>query len=129
MREGKDDAMLAARRSGAGQSGAENGREVNVGSVVKSMGLVFGDIGTSPIYTLAVIFLTTPPTEQNILGVLSLIIWTLILIITGQCARLAMSPGRKGGGYRAPRAPPPRSSGGDGLRVSSRSSASSAYPS
>ena len=62
------------------------------------MGLVFGDIGTSPIYTLAVIFLTTPATEQNILGVLSLIIWTLILIITGQYAWLAMSLGKKGEG-------------------------------
>ncbi|RPI68358.1 MAG: hypothetical protein EHM47_14600, partial [Ignavibacteriales bacterium] len=29
--------------------------------VIKAMGLVFGDIGTSPIYTLTVIFLLTPP--------------------------------------------------------------------
>ncbi|HIH03066.1 MAG TPA: KUP/HAK/KT family potassium transporter [Methanoregulaceae archaeon] len=98
MRGGRDDALLSARRTETKQSAAENGREVNVGSVVKSMGLVFGDIGTSPIYTLAVIFLTTPPTEQNILGVLSLIIWTLILIITGQYAWLAMSLGKKGEG-------------------------------
>lgn len=62
------------------------------------MGLVFGDIGTSPIYTLAVIFLAAPPTEQNITGVLSLIIWTLILIISGQYAWLAMSLGKKGEG-------------------------------
>lgn len=33
------------------------------GGVVKSMGLVFGDIGTSPIYTLTVIFALTKPTR------------------------------------------------------------------
>jgi len=98
MRGGKGNALLAARGARAGQTSAENDREANVGSVIKSMGLVFGDIGTSPIYTLAVIFLTTAPTEQNILGVLSLIIWTLILIITGQYAWLAMSLGKKGEG-------------------------------
>jgi KUP system potassium uptake protein len=97
MRGGKDAALLAARRMRAWQPAAGD-REANVGSIVKSMGLVFGDIGTSPIYTLAVIFLTMPPTEQNILGVLSLIIWTLILIITGQYAWLAMSLGKKGEG-------------------------------
>ena len=32
--------------------------------VVKSMGLVFGDIGTSPIYTLTAIFLLIPPTPR-----------------------------------------------------------------
>jgi KUP system potassium uptake protein len=77
---------------------SENGHDQGVKSVIKSMGLVFGDIGTSPIYTLAVIFLTAAPTEQNIIGVLSLIIWTLILIITGQYAWLAMSLGKKGEG-------------------------------
>ena len=52
--------------------------------VVKSLGLVFGDIGTSPIYTIGVILLFILPTEKNILGVLSLIFWSLFLIITVQ---------------------------------------------
>ena len=117
-----DDATLAARQEGTGRTGAENGRKVNVASVVKSMGLVFGDIGTSPIYTLAVIFLTTSPTEQNILGVLSLIIWTLILIITGQYAWLAMSLGKKGeGGTIVLRDSSSRFSRRGGPRVSSPS--------
>ena len=42
--------------------------------IVKSMGLVFGDIGTSPIYTLTAIFLLIPPTPDNVMGILSLII-------------------------------------------------------
>lgn len=65
---------------------------------VKSMGLVFGDIGTSPIYTLTVIFLLTKPTEPHIIGVLSLIIWTLIIIVTLEYTWLAMSLSNKGEG-------------------------------
>src|SRR3990172_10123348 len=66
--------------------------------VVKSLGVVFGDIGTSPIYTLSVIFLFLAPTPNNILGVLSLIIWTLIILVTVEYAWLAMSLGKKGEG-------------------------------
>ena len=66
--------------------------------VINSMGLVFGDIGTSPIYTLTVIFLLTKPTEAHVIGVLSLIVWTLIILVTLEYAWLAMSLGKKGEG-------------------------------
>jgi KUP system potassium uptake protein len=66
--------------------------------IVRSLGLVFGDIGTSPIYTLTVIFLALKPTEPNVVGVLSLIIWTLTILVTVEYAWLAMSLGEKGEG-------------------------------
>jgi len=66
--------------------------------IIKSLGVVFGDIGTSPIYTLSVIFLLIQPTAQNVMGVLSLIIWTLVLLVTVQYSWLAMSLGKKGEG-------------------------------
>ena len=66
--------------------------------IIRSLGLVFGDIGTSPIYTLTVIILLTKPTEENIFGVLSLIVWTLIILVTVEYAWLAMSLGRRGEG-------------------------------
>ncbi len=66
--------------------------------IVKSLGLVFGDIGTSPIYTLTVIFLLTKPTEAHVIGILSLIVWTLIILVTVQYVWLAMSLGHKGEG-------------------------------
>jgi len=66
--------------------------------VVKSLGLVFGDIGTSPIYTMGVILLMILPTEDNILGVLSLIFWSLILVISIQYVWMAMNLGFKGEG-------------------------------
>jgi KUP system potassium uptake protein len=71
----------------------------SVREAIKSLGIVFGDIGTSPIYTLYVIFiLPLAPTASNILGVLSLIVWTLITIVTVQYAWLAMSLSQKGEG-------------------------------
>jgi KUP system potassium uptake protein len=66
--------------------------------VVKSMGLVFGDIGTSPIYALAAIFFFILPTEYNIMGMLSLIIWTMTTLVTLQYTYLAMHLGKKGEG-------------------------------
>ncbi|HOE16380.1 MAG TPA: KUP/HAK/KT family potassium transporter [Syntrophorhabdaceae bacterium] len=67
-------------------------------SVIKSLGLVFGDIGTSPIYTLTVIFLLLQPTHDNVMGVLSLVIWTLTVLVSIEYAWLAMSLGEKGEG-------------------------------
>jgi KUP system potassium uptake protein len=74
------------------------GNDSSLKGITKSLGLVFGDIGTSPIYTLTVIFLLTKPTETNIAGVLSLIFWTLITLVTVEYAWLAMSLGKKGEG-------------------------------
>lgn len=67
-------------------------------SIIRSLGLVFGDIGTSPIYTLTVIFVLLKPTVPNVVGVLSLIVWTLILLVTIQYAWLAMGLSRRGEG-------------------------------
>ena len=66
--------------------------------IVKSMGLVFGDIGTSPIYALTAIFLLIPPTPQNVMGILSLIVWTLTILVTVEYTYLAMHLGKKGEG-------------------------------
>ena len=73
-------------------------RRADALSAVKAAGLVFGDIGTSPIYTLTVVLALVPRTPEAVLGVLSLIIWTLIMVVTVQYAWLAMSLGKKGEG-------------------------------
>ena len=74
------------------------GDNVSIQGIVKSMGLVFGDIGTSPIYTLTAIFLLIPPTPQNVIGILSLIFWTLTILVTVEYTYLAMHLGKKGEG-------------------------------
>ncbi len=52
---------------------------------VAAIGVVFGDIGTSPLYTMKEAFggrYGMPPTHDNVLGVLSLIFWSLIVVVT-----------------------------------------------
>lgn len=66
--------------------------------VIRSLGVVFGDIGTSPIYTMTVIFSLIPATTSNIIGILSLITWTLIMLVFVQYAWLATSLSHKGEG-------------------------------
>jgi KUP system potassium uptake protein len=53
--------------------------------VIGALGVVYGDIGTSPLYAMRECFSgphAIPPTPDNILGVLSLIIWSLLLIVS-----------------------------------------------
>src|SRR5918995_436999 len=47
-----------------------------------AVGVVYGDIGTSPLYTIRECFFgshSVPPTHDNVLGVLSLIIYALLI--------------------------------------------------
>jgi len=66
--------------------------------IIKALGLVFGDIGTSPIYTLTIVFFLLKPTESNIIGVLSLIVWTMTILVSLQYTWLAMSLSIRGEG-------------------------------
>ena len=49
-----------------------------------ALGVVFGDIGTSPLYTMRECIAHLPPVDQTagVLGVLSLIFWSLVLIVS-----------------------------------------------
>jgi KUP system potassium uptake protein len=57
-----------------------------------ALGVVFGDIGTSPLYTLKTVIALAGdnPTPEVVLGVVSLISWTLILITTIKYVIVAM---------------------------------------
>jgi KUP system potassium uptake protein len=56
-----------------------------------ALGVVFGDIGTSPLYTLkTVLAMTGNASQHNVLGVLSLIIWTLIIVTSVKYVSFAM---------------------------------------
>jgi KUP system potassium uptake protein len=58
-----------------------------------ALGVVFGDIGTSPLYTFKTVLALTggQPIPEVILGALSLIIWTLIVVTTVKYVIIAMS--------------------------------------
>ena len=66
------------------------------------MGVVFGDIGTSPLYTLNVAAKSASPTGQitpeAVLGIVSLIFWSLIIVISFKYAILIMRADNHGEG-------------------------------
>jgi len=65
-----------------------------------ALGIVFGDIGTSPLYTLKTVLSMTvgTPTPEVVLGVLSLIVWTLIIVTSVKYVVFAMSIDNDGEG-------------------------------
>jgi KUP system potassium uptake protein len=67
---------------------------------LSALGIVFGDIGTSPLYTLKTVLDLTggTPTPDVVLGVLSLILWTLIIITSVKYVIFAMSIDNDGEG-------------------------------
>jgi KUP system potassium uptake protein len=67
---------------------------------LSALGIVFGDIGTSPLYTLKTVLNLTggTPTPDIILGVLSLILWTLIIVTSVKYVTVAMSIDNDGEG-------------------------------
>jgi KUP system potassium uptake protein len=83
-----------------------------------ALGVVYGDIGTSPLYALRECFFgshAVPPTHANVLGVLSLIIYSLLLVISIKYVALVMLADNQGeGGVLALTALVPGRGGGRG---------------
>ncbi len=66
-----------------------------------AIGIVFGDIGTSPLYTLGTVFNSDaglPVTAGNIVGVVSLIVWSLLIVVSLKYVTLIMRAGNAGEG-------------------------------
>jgi KUP system potassium uptake protein len=65
-----------------------------------AIGVVYGDIGTSPLYAFKEVFASghVPITPENILGVLSLFFWTLTLIVSIKYVALIMRADNHGEG-------------------------------
>lgn len=70
-----------------------------MGLALSAIGVVFGDIGTSPLYALKEVFLAGVPIDQaHVLGVLSLVFWSLMLVVTVKYAIFIMRADNKGEG-------------------------------
>jgi KUP system potassium uptake protein len=84
-----------------------------------TVGVVYGDIGTSPLYTVRECFFgshSVPVTDENVLGVLSLIIYALLVVISVKYIAIVMRADNRGeGGILALAALVPQSNGGNGL--------------
>jgi KUP system potassium uptake protein len=69
--------------------------------VIAAIGVVFGDIGTSPLYTLRECFTGAhglPLTEGNVYGILSVIFWAIMIIVTLKYVTLIMRADNRGEG-------------------------------
>jgi KUP system potassium uptake protein len=69
--------------------------------VIGAIGVVYGDIGTSPLYTLRQCFTAShhlPLTAENVMGILSIIFWALIIIVTLKYITLIMRADNRGEG-------------------------------
>ena len=78
----------------ANGSGANGAIPFSLGMVLVTLGVVYGDIGTSPMYTLKSIVSNNgglaTVSEDMILGALSLVIWTMTLVTTVKYVVIAM---------------------------------------
>jgi KUP system potassium uptake protein len=66
-----------------------------------ALGVVYGDIGTSPLYTMKEVFAGNHPiplTPENVLGILSLILWSLIVIVSIKYVIFIMRADNRGEG-------------------------------
>jgi KUP system potassium uptake protein len=82
---------------------AEARRTVGAAVVLAALGVVFGDIGTSPIYTVQTAFDPSNPrpvdaTVEGVYGLVSLIFWAVTLIVTVKYVLLVMSADDDGEG-------------------------------
>jgi KUP system potassium uptake protein len=97
---------IAAAHGGSIAANGNSEAPVQVGFwalTLGSIGVVYGDIGTSPLYALRESLLAAlgpgnPVSEPVVLGILSLIIWALLLVVTAKYVLILLRADNKGEG-------------------------------
>ncbi len=84
--------------SSSTSTSSDNSVKVALG--LGALGVVFGDIGTSPLYTIRECLATLPPAEHAVavLGVLSLIAWSLIMVVSVKYTLFVLRADNRGEG-------------------------------
>ena len=90
---------MVGQQTMQGESPAETRRRLRT-LALGAIGVVFGDIGTSPLYTMKETLGThgMTPTEPAVLGVLSLVFWALIMVVSLKYVTFVMRADNKGEG-------------------------------
>jgi len=86
---------------GVGAAAIGSGQKSLAPLVIGAIGVVYGDIGTSPLYTLRECFTGPhglPLTTGNVFGILSLIFWAITIIVTLKYVTLIMRADNRGEG-------------------------------
>jgi KUP system potassium uptake protein len=80
----------------------KNGKQRLATLTLAALGIVYGDIGTSPLYSMKEVFggahHPVPITPDNVLGILSLFFWSLIVVVTIKYVSFIMRANNKGEG-------------------------------
>lgn len=76
----------------------ENSHKVSVAGLIVALGIIYGDIGTSPLYVVKAIIKGREISEQLIYGGLSCIVWTITLLTTVKYVTLALRADNNGEG-------------------------------
>jgi hypothetical protein len=63
-----------------------------------TLGVIYGDIGTSPLYVLKTVFSEADATDRNIIGSISLVIWVVFVLVTIKYITLILRADNKGEG-------------------------------
>ncbi|MDO8542712.1 MAG: KUP/HAK/KT family potassium transporter [Opitutaceae bacterium] len=81
-------------------SPAPQGKTAQLALGLGALGVVFGDIGTSPLYTIRECLHALPPAEHavGVLGVLSLIVWSLIMVVSVKYTQFVLRADNRGEG-------------------------------
>ncbi len=78
---------------------AHTAKHPGAGLIVGALGVVYGDIGTSPLYTVRAALSTLPQVQpEQILGVLSLLFWMLMLVVSLKYVILILRADNRGEG-------------------------------
>jgi KUP system potassium uptake protein len=91
----------AAAEMGNGNDADAGARKGALGLAIGALGVVYGDIGTSPLYAFKEAFAGAhhvPLNHDNVLGILSLIFWALFLIVTVKYVAFIMRADNRGEG-------------------------------
>jgi KUP system potassium uptake protein len=94
----RDSARTNATTHSAGARGTARGA-----LVIGALGVVFGDIGTSPLYTIQTVFNPNDPhpvtaTAESVFGIISLIFWSVTIVVTLTYVLLVMRADNDGEG-------------------------------
>ena len=73
--------------------------KIKIAGLIITLGIVYGDLGTSPLYTMQAIMQSTPQIDQSfILGALSCVFWTIMLEATFKYVFITLKASNKGEG-------------------------------
>ncbi|HET9074843.1 MAG TPA: KUP/HAK/KT family potassium transporter [Solirubrobacteraceae bacterium] len=94
------DAPRDAHPTGAAAGESGGSRAAAAALSLAALGVVFGDIGTSPLYALASVFSVSGvhPNHAGVLGMISLVVWTIVLVVSVKYVALVMHADNRGEG-------------------------------